>query len=167
MRDDQAMGATWRHTGSRRRLKPPAATRAAILRGAVAPATGDVMGEQYAESTAETVQQLLQGVLNRYVGQRIYWILDNAKIHHAQALAPFLADHAARHLVFLPPYSPNHIHNVERLGKWLREKVILYTYFPNLGAIKDAVGRFLRFLEKAKTEIPSRLCRLPCDPKKT
>jgi putative transposase len=109
---------------------------------------------------------LLQEVLNRYVGQRIYRILDHAKIHHAQALAPFLADHAALHLVFLPPYSPN-LNNVERLWKWLREKVILNTYFPNLGAIKEAVGRFLRFLEEAKTEIQSRLCRLPGDPKKT
>ena len=63
---------------------------------------------------------MLQEVLNRYVGQRIYRILDHAKIHHAQALAPFLADHAALHLVFLPPYSPN-LNNVERLGKWLRK----------------------------------------------
>ena len=111
--------------------------------GTVAPATGDVMVEQYAESTAETFQQFLQGVLNPYVGQRIYRILDHAKIHHAQALAPFLADHSALPLVFLPPYS------------------------SNLGAIKEAVGRVLRFLEEAKTEIPSRLCRLPGDPQKT
>ena len=55
----------------------------------------------------------------------------------------------------------------ELSGDVCREKVILHTYFPNLSAIKDAVGRFLRFLEEAKTEIPSRLCRLPGDPKKT
>lgn len=110
--------------------------------GTVAPATGDVIIEQYAESTAETFQQFLQVVLNRYAGQRIYLILDNAKIHHAKALAPFLADHSELHLVFLPPYFPNP-NNVERLGKWLREKGILNTYFPNLGAIKEAVGRFL------------------------
>ena len=166
IRDYQAIGATWALCGKQKKIKTTGRHAAAILMGTVAPATGDVIVEQYAESTAETFQQFLQGVLDRYVGKQVYMILDNARIHHAKALAPFLADHPELHLVFLPPYSPN-LNNVERLWKWLREKVILNTYFPNLGAIKEAIGRFLRFLEGSKTEIQSRLCRLPGDPKKT
>ncbi len=96
-------------------------------------------------------------ILHPYPGKHIYLILDHAKIHHAQVLAPFLADHPARHLLFLPPYSP-HWNNVERLWKWLREKVILNTYFPDLVAIKTAIQRFLRFLKGAPSEIRSRLC---------
>ena len=38
---------------------------------------------------------------------------------------------------------------------------------PSLGAIKEAIGRFLRFLDGAQTEIQSRLCRIPGDRKKT
>ncbi len=125
--------------------------------------TGDVIVKEYEESTADTFHQFLPVILRRYPGKQISLILDNAKIHHAQVLAPFLASHTARHLLFLPPYSPN-LNNVERLWKWLREKVILHTYFPDLGAIKTAIQRFLRFLKGAPIEI--RLCRLPGDTKK-
>ena len=45
-------------------------------------------------------------ILHRYPGTQIYLILDNAKIHRAQVLAPFLADCPARHLLFLPPRIP-------------------------------------------------------------
>ena len=133
--------------------------------GTVAPATGDVIGEEYEESTADTFHQFLHVILHRYPGKQIYLILDNAKIHHAKVLTPFLADHPELHLLFSPPYSPN-LNNVERLWKWLREKVVLNTYFPDLAAIKTAIQRFLRFLEGASIEIRSRLCRLPGDPKK-
>ena len=109
--------------------------------GTVAPATGEVIVEEYEESTADTFHQFLQVVLHRYPGKPIYLILDNANIHQAKVLSPFLADHPALHLLFLPPYYPN-LNNVERLWKWLREKVILNTYFPELAAIKNAIRRF-------------------------
>lgn len=166
IRDYQAIGATWTLCGKQKKIKTTGRHAAAILMGTVAPATGDVIVKEYEESTANTFHQFLEVILHRYPDKQIYLILDNAKIHHAKVLAPFLADHPALHLLFLPPYSPN-LNNVERLWKWLREKVILNTYFPNLGAIKKAVGHFLRFLEGAKTEIQSRLCRLTGDPKKT
>lgn len=84
--------------------------------GMVALATGAGTVEEYEESTAETFQQFLQLVLNRYLGKQIDLILDTAKIHHAKALTPFLVDHPELHLLFLPPYSPN-LNNVARMGK--------------------------------------------------
>ncbi|MBE2914432.1 IS630 family transposase, partial [Anoxybacillus flavithermus] len=37
----------------------------------------------------------------------IVMILDNARIHHAKLIQPFLKEHEDRlELVFLPPYSP-------------------------------------------------------------
>ncbi len=44
-----------------------------------------------------------------------------------------------------PPDFPN-ANNVEWLGKWLRETVIVNTYFPDLAAITTASPRFLPFL---------------------
>ena len=165
IRDDPASGATWFLRGHQKKVRTTGRHAAAILMGTVAPATGDVIVEEYEESTADTFHQFLQVILHRYPGKQIYLILDHAKIHHAQVLAPFLADHPARHLLFLPPYSP-HWNNVERLWKWLREKVILNTYFPDLAAINTAIQCFLRFLKGVPIEIRSRLCRLPGDTKK-
>ena len=51
-------------------------------------------------------------------------ILDNARIHHAKLLQPFLKEHEDRlTLLFLPPYSPN-LNAVERVWGWLKKSVI-------------------------------------------
>lgn len=99
-------------------------------------------------------------LLATFPGKTIHWALDNAKIPHAKILAPYLANHPELDLRFLPPYSPN-LNHTERLWKWLREKVILNTYFPNLDAIRTAIARFLQFLTEVPEEIRSRLGRLP------
>ena len=48
------LGAAWTLCGKQKKIKTTGRHAAAILMGTVAPATGDVMGEQYAASTAET-----------------------------------------------------------------------------------------------------------------
>ncbi|MBG9987359.1 transposase, partial [Facklamia sp. DSM 111018] len=56
---------------------------------------------------AETFLRFLQLVLERYPTGKIVMILDNARIHHAKLIQPFLKEHEDRlELVFLPPYSP-------------------------------------------------------------
>lgn len=133
---------------------------AATLFGAVAPATGQVVITEADKATADTFQVFLDTLLATFPGKTIHLVLDNAKIHHANILAPYLANHPELDLRFLPPYSPN-LNNTERLWKWLREKVILNTYFPNLDAIRTAIARFLQFLTEVPDEIRSRLGRLP------
>ncbi|PEN79865.1 hypothetical protein CN553_30345 [Bacillus cereus] len=40
--------------------------------------------------------------------KHIVMVLDNARIHHAKLLKPFLRKNSQRlSLIFLPPYSPN------------------------------------------------------------
>ena len=58
-------------------------------------------------------------------------------------------------LAVLPPYSSN-LNNTERLWKWLREKVILNTYFPKLEAIRQAIARFRDFLATVPLDALSR-----------
>ncbi len=51
-------------------------------------------------------------------------ILDNARIHHAKLLEPFLKKMEGRlKFIFLPPYSPQ-LNVVEGLWKWLKSDVI-------------------------------------------
>jgi transposase len=160
IRDYQAIGATWYLQGHQKRVLTTGRHAAAILFGAVAPATGQVVIAEADQATAQTFQAFLDTVLATFPDKTIHLVLDNAKIHHAKILAPYLAAHPQLDLRFLPPYSPN-LNNVERLWKWLREKVILNTYFPNLAAIQAAIGRFLEYLSTVPDEIHSRLGRLP------
>lgn len=132
----------------------------ATLFGAVAPATGQIVITEADQATAETFQAFLDTLRAAFPDKTIHLVLDNATIHHAKVLQPYLMDHPELDLRFLPPYSPN-LNNTERLWKWLREKVILNTYFPNLDAIRHAIARFLSYLATVPEEIQSRLGRLP------
>ncbi|NMP21572.1 IS630 family transposase [Sulfobacillus sp. DSM 109850] len=131
----------------------------ATLFGAVAPATGQIVITEADQATAETFQTFLETLRATFPDKTVHLVLDNAKIHHAKILQPYLEDHPELDLRFLPPYSPN-LNNTERLWKWLREKVILNTYFPDLEAIRRAIARFRDYLTTVPEEIQSRLGRV-------
>ena len=57
--------------------------------------------------TADIFLEFLKKVLKQYPTGKIVMILDNARIHHAKLIQPFLNEHKNRlRLIFLPPYSP-------------------------------------------------------------
>ena len=65
--------------------------------------------------TTQTVTTFLDTLREPFPGKVVHLILDNAKMPHAKALQPYLADHPDLALHFLPPYSPN-LNNTERFG---------------------------------------------------
>ena len=67
---------------------------------------------------------LLRHTLSMYEEKHVVLTLDNARIHHAELLTPFLEKHEDRlTLLFLPPYLPN-LNVVERTWGWLKGSVI-------------------------------------------
>lgn len=49
----------------------------------------------------------LENVLKEYPSGKVVLIFDNARIHHAKLIQPFLVEHKNwLNLVFLPSYSP-------------------------------------------------------------
>lgn len=46
---------------------------------------------------------------------------------------------------FLPPYSPN-LNPIERLWKWMRERVMYNTYYEHFEDFKSAIIGFLKNL---------------------
>ncbi|MNB86898.1 hypothetical protein D3C75_338580 [compost metagenome] len=70
--------------------------------------SGEVFCVQEEQYTAKEFLSFLERVLEKYEGDRIVMILDNARIHHVDLIQPFLKEHQAKlTLVYLPPYSPN------------------------------------------------------------
>lgn len=85
-------------------------------------------------------------------------ILDNARIHHAKLLQPFLVDNQHRFkLVFLPPYSPQ-LNLVENLWKWLKESVVNNVFSPNIQKIILKIREFIRNINQRLTEVIDCLC---------
>jgi len=70
-------------------------------------------------------------------------------------LSAWLADQRIRQ-VFLPPYSPN-LNLIERLWKFLRQKIINTTFYRTKGAFKTAILDFFDRLPEFGQELASRM----------
>lgn len=105
---------------------------------------------------AQAFLAFLRYVLSQYENQSIVMILDNARIHHAKLLQPFLKEHEDRlTLLFLPPYSPN-LNAVERVWGWLKKSVIANRFHATREEIRKSVLSFLEHLH----EYPEKVIRL-------
>ena len=114
--------------------------------------------EEHAKYDAEVFLGFLKNVVDSYSKGRIILILDNARIHHAKLLQPYLDSMKDRlELVFLPPYSPN-LNIIEGLWKWLKSEVINNVFFPNVCKIQQAVRRFMKYIKDIPSVVIDRLC---------
>ena len=102
--------------------------------------------------------EFLEQTVARYPGEKVVMILDNAKIHHAKLIQPFLAEHRDDlTLVFLPPYSPQ-MHLIEAFWGWLKRSVIDHVFFHSAAAIKLAVEGFIAMVNTTPNTTRERLC---------
>ncbi|NRU37443.1 transposase [Clostridium beijerinckii] len=85
-------------------------------------------------------------------------ILDNARIHHAKLIQPFLTEVKDRlELMFLPPYSPE-FNLIEGLWGWLKSSVINNVFYPSLVRVRFAVQKFIKSINMVPTQTIDRLC---------
>lgn len=85
-------------------------------------------------------------------------ILDNARIHYAKLVQPFLNKMKDRiELMFVPPYSPE-LNLIEGLWGWLKSCVINNIFFKSLSKVRVPVQQFIRYINKIPTQTIDRLC---------
>jgi len=107
---------------------------------------------------AETFLRFLKNVLIRYPQGKIVMALDNARIHHAKLIQPFLEEQKNRlELLFLPPYSPN-LNPIEGLWKWLKMSVVYNVFYELLQAIRKNVQAFIAEINRTPQTLIDRLC---------
>jgi transposase len=75
---------------------------------------------------------------------RIHIFCDNARYYRNKSVTKYLKDSKIQ-LHFLPPYSPN-LNPIERLWKWMKERVLYNTYYPEFEDFKSAVLGFFAVL---------------------
>jgi transposase len=158
IRDYQAIQKTGFLRGKQRMIPTTGKHRGVKLLATVDYATGQIMWQENEQYTAETFLSFLQKVISAYRNGKIVIVLDNARIHHAKILHPFLKEHNGRlELVFLPPYSPQ-LNIVEGLWKWLKSNVVNNVFYHTVAQIRKNVGQFLDEIMKCPNSIIDRLC---------
>ena len=85
----------------------------------------------------------------------MYVVCDNARYYKNKALNAWLTGKRLV-LVSLPPYSPN-LNLIERLWKFLRQKIINTAFYRTKGQFKTAVLNFFDRLPEFGQELASRL----------
>ena len=107
-----------------------------------------------AQSTRRLYEQLLATHPDK---ARIYVVCDNARYYKNKELREWLADKPICQ-VFLPPYSPN-LNLIERLWKYLRQKIINSTFYRTKGQFRTAVLDFFTRLPEFGQDLASLLTR--------
>ena len=148
----------WLRKGQQRIIPTRGQYRGAKLIGSLDYETGEVLCIERETYDAQAFLEFLQTIGSHYSGKKIAIVLDNARIHHAKLIQPFLEDHRDQlELVFLPPYSPQ-LNLIEGLWKWLKASVINNVFFPNVQKIKLAVRGFIQAINRDKATVLDRLC---------
>lgn len=158
IRDYQAIQKTWFIKGKQKQIPTYGKNAGVKLIGILNYETGQVYCEEHERYDAKVFGEFLKVVLNQYPTGKIVMILDNARIHHAKLIQPFLEENKERlELMFLPPYSPE-LNLIEGLWGWLKSTVINNVFFPNLNRVRIAVKKFVDAINKVPTQTIDRLC---------
>ena len=158
IRDYQAIHRTWFPKGRQRVVPTYGKHQGVKLIGVLDYESGEVFCIHATKYDAEVFLFFLQQVLKKYPEQKILMILDNAKIHHAKLIQPFLQEHRnALELVFLPPYSPN-LNPIEPLWGWLKRTCIYNVFYKSVSEIANSVQAFLDEINKTPLQTIDRLC---------
>ena len=73
--------------------------------------------------------------------EKIHLLCDNARYYKNQSVKKFLETSKVI-MHFLPSYSPN-LNPIERVWKWMRERVMYNTYYEHFEEYKSAIMGFL------------------------
>lgn len=158
IRDYQAIAKTWFPKGQQKRIPTYGKHHGVKLIGTLDYKTGDIFCIERERYDAKVFLSFLEQVVNRYPGERIVMILDNARIHHANLIKPFLQEHSKQlELLFLPPYSPE-LNLIEGLWGWLKKSVIYNVFYKTVDEIREAVQTFISEISKNPEAIVRRLC---------
>jgi transposase len=158
IRDYQAIHRTWFPKG-KQRIVPTYGKHCGVkLVGILDYESGEIFCMHAEQYDAEIFLLFLKKILEKYSGERIILILDNAKIHHAKLIQPFLNENKdVLELVFLPPYSPK-LNMIEELWGWLKKECVYNVFFKSVEEIAQAVRNFVDEINKYPLVTIDRLC---------
>lgn len=113
--------------------------------------SGKVIIQEDKTLNAESIIRFLQKIEDAYPTKtKIHLFCDNAPYYRNKAVTKYLEESKIQ-LHFLPPYSPN-LNPIERLWKWMKERIVYNTYYEHFEDFKLAILGFFSMLTTLDSE---------------
>ena len=141
----------WIKKGVRKELPANTGRSRLNLSGAIDVISHNLLIQEDSTLDAVSTIRFFQKIEEAYPSKRkIHVFCDNASYYRNKAVTQYLEESKIV-LHFLPPYSPN-LNPIERLWKWMKERVIYNTYYEHFEEFKGAVFGFFAMLSGAAIE---------------
>jgi len=132
----------WIKKGVRKEIRSNTGRSRINLSGVIDICSRKLLFREDTSLNAESTIAFLQEIEQVYpTMRRIHLFCDNARYYRNKAVQKHLETSKIQ-LHFLPSYSPN-LNPIERLWKWMKERVIYNTYYEHFDDFKLAVMGFL------------------------
>ena len=141
----------WIKTGVRKEIPGNSGRSRLNLSGIIDIISHKVFIQEDEMLNAEATMSFLRKLEEVYPTKtKIHLFCDNARYYRNKAVTQYLKTSKIQ-LHFLPPYSPN-LNPIERLWKWMKERVIYNTYYREFEDFKSAVFGFFAVLSTLDAE---------------
>jgi transposase len=133
----------WIKKGVRKPLYANTGRKRLNLSGAIDILSHKILVHEDKTLNAESTVQFFQNLEKAYPSmRRIHIFCDNAGYYRNNLVKEYL-ERSKISLHFLPPYSPN-LNPIERLWKWMKERTIYNSYYPEFEDFKQSVLGFFK-----------------------
>ena len=133
----------WIKKGARKEVPTNTGRSLLNLSGMVDVISHKVIIQEDKTLNAESTIGLFQKIEKAYPSKsKIYLFCDNAPYYRNRLVRSHL-NNSKIELRFLPPYSPN-LNPIERLWKWMKERIIYNTHYPGFEEFKSAIFGFFK-----------------------
>jgi len=141
----------WIQKGVRKEIPANTGRSRLNLSGAIDVVNHNVLIQEDQTLNAKSTIRFFQKIEEAYPHKRkIHVFCDNAPYYRNKEVREYLKNSKIA-LHFLPPYSPN-LNPIERLWKWMKERVIYNTYYEHFEEFKAAVLGFFEVLSALSAE---------------
>lgn len=141
----------WIKRGIRKEIPANTGRERLNLSGAIDVVSHNILIQEDQTLNAASTILFFQKIEEAYpCKQKVHVFCDNASYYRNKRVKQFLSTSKIV-LHFLPPYSPN-LNPIERLWKWMKERVIYNTYYEHFEDFKGAVIGFFAVLSTLAVE---------------
>jgi len=134
--------AMWQRVKEQLRIVTPGQNAKRGVFGALNLRTGEWFYQLSAHKRSADFIAFLAPLLDAYPLEKIYVLVDNARIHTSKAVVQWLAHQPRLELVYLPTYSGHQLNPVEKVWWALKGEIAANRCFKSLADLDAAVVRF-------------------------
>jgi len=137
----------WIRKGERKEISSNTGRQRLNISGAVDLVEGKLHFQEDKMLNSDATIKFLEKIELAYpTKNKIHIFFDNAKYYKNKNVIKYLENSKIK-AHFLPPYSPN-LNPIERLWKWMKERVLYNTYYQEFDDFKHAIFGFLESISK-------------------